>query len=124
MDPYLTAFNNLVIEFMDELIKIFPEENDFKIYKRGIEFISNNNKKKICKLFKIYVIAYKENIKSKNEEFFLQNSYSNVIENGDSEGLETVIKKLKNYWVNLSDNNKSQIWEYLNTLLTLSDMVK
>ena len=126
MDPYLSAFNNLVIKFLNELILIFPEENDFKIYKRGIEFINSTHKKKVCELFKVYIILYKENILKKNEEFFLNNNYHEIINDNknDSQGLEVVIQKLKNYWKTLSDNNKSQIWEYLSTLIKLSDMVK
>ena len=30
-NTYLTAFNNLVIKFNDDLIMTFPEENDFKV---------------------------------------------------------------------------------------------
>ena len=59
MNPYLSAFNNLVLKFNDELIETFPEEKDFKIYKTGLNFIISNNKKKICELFKEYIFDYK-----------------------------------------------------------------
>ena len=44
---YLTAFNNLVIKFNEELIKTFPEEPEFAVYKRGIEMMNSMNAKKI-----------------------------------------------------------------------------
>lgn len=122
MDPYLTAFNNLTIKFLDELIDLFPQENDFKIYKRVTLFVNENNKRKICRMFKIYVKQYKQSIIDRDEQFLLETSYTDIVDRHKSEGLEQVIEKLKKYWVNLSDNNKVQIWEYLNTLLSLSEM--
>ena len=47
---YLSAFNNLILKFNDDLIVVFPEENDFKVYRRGIEFLIGSNAKKVCNL--------------------------------------------------------------------------
>ena len=63
---YLTAFNNLVINFNEDLIKTFPDENDFKVYKRGIEMLNSANAKKICQLFKNYSHLYINNISLSN----------------------------------------------------------
>ncbi len=121
-NPYLKAFNNLVIKFNEDLIFTFPEENDFKVYKRGIMLINTANAKKICILFKEYMIYYKKKILDKDESFFLNNDYVEIV-NNSSEGVEGIIQKLKNYWTNLSVVNKSKIWEYLNSLIKLSDMI-
>ena len=42
-NQYLIAFNNLIIKFIDDLITTFPEENDFKVYKRGIQMLNSAN---------------------------------------------------------------------------------
>ena len=39
------------------------------------------------------------------------------------QAIETIINKLKGNWSTLSDNNKTKIWEYLNSMLKLSDLV-
>lgn len=123
-NPYLTGFNNLVIKFTDDIIYIFPNENDFKIYKRGIEMLNSANAKKICLLFKSYSSMYRENIIKKDEVFFINNDYNNVLNNLEKkQGVETIINKLKIHWSTLSETNKEKIWDYLNKLLTLSDMV-
>ena len=122
MSIYLTAFNNLVLKFTDDLIYIFPEENDFKVYKRGIVILNSANAKKICILFKNYSVLYKTQILNKDETFFINNSYENIIVN--EEGLENIINKLKFYWKQLSDTNKEKIWEYLISLLKLSDLIE
>lgn len=122
MGTYLTAFNNLVLKFNDDLIYIFPEENDFKVYKRGIIMLNSANAKKIYTLFRNYSLLYRKNIESKNEDFFINNSYENVLGN-DNQGIESIINKLKFYWNQLSENNKEKIWEYLNSLLKLADLI-
>ena len=121
---YLTAFNNLVINFNDELIITFPDENDFKVYKRGIEMLNSANAKKICQLFKNYSQFYRNNIINKDETFFLTTNYNDVLNNLDKkEEEENIINKLKISWSELSATNKEKIWEYLNSLIKLSDMV-
>jgi hypothetical protein len=122
-NTYLTAFNNLVIKFNDDLIMTFPEENDFKVYKRGIMMINLANAKKICSLYKNYMILYRTKIEEKDESFFLENNYTEIVNNIKSEGVEGIIQKLKNYWTTLSSANKEKIWEYLLSLIKLSDMI-
>ena len=122
-NTYLTAFNNLVIKFNDDLIMTFPEENDFKVYKRGIMMINSANAKKICSLYKNYMILYRKKIEEKDESFFLENNYTEIVNNTKSEGVEGIIQKLKNYWNVLSSANKEKIWEYLLSLIKLSDMI-
>ena len=122
-NTYLTAFNNLVIKFNDDLIMAFPEENDFKVYKRGIMMINSANAKKICSLYKNYMILYRKKIEEKDESFFLTNDYKEIVNNSKSEGVEGIIQKLKNYWTVLSVVNKLKIWEYLNSLIKLSDLI-
>ena len=116
-NTYLTAFNNLVIKFNDDLILTFPEENDFKVYKRGIIMINLANAKKICSLYKNYMILYRAQIEAKDETFFLSNDYTEIVNNSKSEGVEGIIQKLKHYWTTLSSVNKEKIWEYLNSLM-------
>ena len=123
-NTYLSAFNNLVIKFNEDLIYIFPEENDFKVYKRGIMLINSANAKKICNLFKDYMILYRTKIIDKDESFFLTNNYTEIVTYSQSEGVEGIIMKLKGYWTTLSDSNKKTIWDYLNSLIKLSDLIK
>tara|TARA_B110001469_G_scaffold127165_1_gene147000 strand:+ start:2392 stop:2769 length:378 start_codon:yes stop_codon:yes gene_type:complete len=120
---FLTAFNNLVIKFNEDLIDTFPEENDFKVYKRAIILLNMANAKKICKLFKNYMILYRENIINEDETFFLSTNYKEIVEDAGTEGIESIIHKLKNYWSTLSSGNKTKVWGYLNSLIKLSDLI-
>ena len=122
-NTYLTAFNNLVIKFNEDLIDVFPEENDFKVYKRGIIMLKSANAKKICNLYKEYMILYRTKIIEKDETFFITNNYTEIVSNSTSEGIESIILKLKHYWGNLSTSNKEKVWDYLNSLIKLSDLI-
>jgi hypothetical protein len=124
MATYLTAFNNLIFKFTDDLIETFPEENDFKVYKRGLTILKSANAKKMCVIFKAYSHIYKEKILSKDESFFIKNDYSEIKEATEDENtVEAVINKLKLYWTGLSQENKEKIWKYLETLIKLSDLI-
>jgi len=120
---YLSAFNNLILKFNDDLIIVFPEENDFKVYRRGFDFLIKSNAKKVCNLFKIYTFNYRQKIIDKDESFFLKDASYNDVVNTKDDGIVLIINKLKNYWGDLSEENINKIWEYMNTLITLGDLV-
>ena len=70
------------------------------------------------------MVLYKPKIIEKDESFFLNNNYTEIVNNVQSDGLESIITKLKNYWNSMSSGNKEKIWEYLNSLIKLSDLIK
>ena len=124
MTTYLTAFNNLIFKFTDDLIETFPEENDFKVYRRAFSILKSANAKKMCVIFRNYSQIYREKILNKDETFFLDNDYSEIKEaKVDENTVEQVINKLKSYWGELSAENKEKIWKYLETLIKLSDLI-
>ena len=67
---------------------------------------------------------YRQKIIEKDESFFLNNNYIEIVNNVKSDGIESIITKLKNYWTNMSSGNKDKIWEYLNSLIKLSELIK
>ena len=119
MTTILTAFNTQLINFIDELILLCPEEYDFKVFKNGILLLKRTNPRKIIELFNVYVIKYKDSILEKNEQFFLDNNYTEI-DTDDVENLYSIINKLKKYWCSLSDSNKDTIWKYLHVLIKLN----
>ena len=119
----LTAFNNIIFRFVDDLIETFPEENDFKVYKRTFTILKSANAKKMCTMFKNYSYVYREKILKKDESFFIENDYTEIKQASTMESVGGIIEKLKEHWKTLSDENKVKIWQYLATMIQLSDMV-
>lgn len=122
MSTYLSAFNNIVFKFTDELIETFPEETDFKVYRRALSMMKTANAKKLSELFKNYSYMYRDQILKKDETFFIKADY-NEIADLNEDYVVALINKLKKYWQQLSLENRSKIWEYLITMIKLSDLI-
>lgn len=127
----LTAFNNIVIDFIDDCIAVIPQEPKFKIYKQAILIFKKYNPRKIPETFKSYLALYRPQIDSKDENFFLNNSFNEVqnlnkqlqIEEEEEEEIFKVINQIKNYWKELSQENRDTIWEYMEVMVKLSDQL-
>lgn len=116
----LGAFNNVLTNFMEDCILVFPEENEFKIYKKGLDFIIKYNPKKVLTIFDEYSKLYRQKIMDKNEDFFIENTYDEVSKYNDPE-IFNIINKIKTYWKILDVNNKDKIWDYLILLIQIRD---
>lgn len=120
-------FNNKLNEFLKELISTFPEDPDFKLFQASVRVIKLANEKKPLELFNSGLTPeYKENIRSRNEKFFLDNDYSDVLSNPnltntDDDVNNKLINKLKGYWSKLDEDNKNIVWQYFTILLKICD---
>jgi hypothetical protein len=126
MTTLLTAFNTQLATFIDELILLCPEDNDFKLFKNAFLLLKRTNPRQISVFFTKYISDFKKKIVEKDETFFLDNSYETVTQDIDSpqENILMTINKIKNYWKDLSDTNKENIWKYLSNLIKLNDLLK
>lgn len=43
---FYSIFNTKIVEFLNDLIKLFPEDTDFKIYKTAINLVKLADEKK------------------------------------------------------------------------------
>ena len=130
---FYDMFNNSLDEFIKELIKTFPDDTDFKLFKTSFNLLKIANVKKPLELFNLGLTnEYKQNIRDKNENFFLENDYSDVLNNKKLNELEQINKddisqklivKLKDYWKNLNEDNQKIVWQYFTVLLKICDKV-
>ena len=116
----LTAFNNIIIDFVDDCISVFPSDSDFTTYKNALLLLKKYNPKKIVETFKEYLKLYRTKLVSKDETFFLNNNFKEV-EKYNNEEIFNVINRIKVYWKDLSNDNKQKIWKYIEILIQLSD---
>jgi hypothetical protein len=118
---YVTKFNSTFNEFLDEMITVFPDDVDFRMYKLAMNAGLSMNNKLIINVFNQSVVTiYGDQILAKDEEFFLNNKYEDIADNPEYNAL---INKIKNYWTILSEDNKTAIWKYFRVLILLSKKI-
>jgi hypothetical protein len=95
------TFNDMLTQFINELIQTFPEEKAFKKYQTSLDIMRKANPRKCVDTFMKTAGKYSNQIMAKDDSFF-------------SDFDELPINK---YWNDeLSDGTKSAIWQYLQTL--------
>jgi hypothetical protein len=113
MDAFFTQFH----EFMGQLIKVFPDDTDFRMYDDGVALIQRVNPAMVLTEFTKHVGPFDEVIRARDDTFFMNHTFDSL---QPDDTMEQVIQKLKGYWSGLSEQNKSSIWGYIILLLDIS----
>ena len=99
---YVKIFNQVVDDFYNELIEIFPEEVKIKVQYTLFQTIIKVNSKKPCTEFMTKSIPFLEKIAMRDEQ--LVNNFP----------------FLENIWTSdLSNATKNAIWRYIQSLFTI-----
>ena len=97
----VTAFNDMLEQFLSELEQTFPEDKSFKKYHTSFEMMRIANPRKCVDTFMGMISKYSNQIMQKDESFF--DSVTDL--------------DIKKYWTDdLSSTTKDAIWQYLQTL--------
>jgi len=112
MDAFFTQFH----EFMGQLVKVFPDDADFKMYDDGVALVQRMNPGLVISEFGKHVGPFDEVIRKRDDGFFMNHTFDSLEPDNT---MEQVIQKLKGYWTALSDQNKSSIWGYITLLLAI-----
>lgn len=120
----LTAFNNQYIEFLNDLERIFPNEDDIKNLKTTIVLVRKTNPKKLVDLWKMYINdKYLHEINKKNFDFFLHKDYLNDLTYIESTNeVLNSINKFKKYSSELKKENLDKTMQYLYNLSQLCNL--
>jgi len=120
-----TVFCDQFIGLLNQLISLFPNEQDFITFKTGIEMFKKQEPQIIIQQFIIYVCPHKEIIKKRDESFFLKDNLikDTVSKVGDQEDfIMGKFFKIRELWTDkISTQNKEQIWKYFDVLIKLTD---
>lgn len=110
-------FNANFIKFIDDLVKLYPNDKDMKTFKLSFRMITNVADKKPMEFFNNLVVQkYGEQIDKKDEQFFLNKDYEEL-KSVDENVTTELINKIKSYWKDISSADKEVVWKYI-TLLT------
>lgn len=110
----ITAFNDMMGQFLMELHTTFPEEKGLKKYMTAYEMLRQTNPKKIVSGYMSNIGPYVEKISARDESFFL----------ADADNIE-FLKPLNitKCWPLASEGTKAAIWQYVQTLYMLGTTI-
>jgi hypothetical protein len=120
----LRGFNTHFLEFLNDLIGIYPDNEDIMSAKVSFENIKKLNPTIIIKAWYNYVyFPYKGVIDQGDISFFFDKDYSTDLTNvNNSEEILKVIEKVRGPIKNMDEVNKKHTSQYLKNLSKLSVM--
>lgn len=110
---HVEDFNNVALQFIDQLTLICPNSiitNNTDLFKE----IINKKKTTVIDQFALNLYDYKSQIDKCDEDFFLTNDFSDKTNNDKT--LIGLMLELKGIWKKLNTLNKQKIFEYLQVL--------
>jgi len=113
MDAFFTQFH----EFMVQLVKAYPDDDDFPAYDQAVMLLQKVNPGLVISEFTKHVGPFEDTIRIRNDDFFLKHDFN---EFDPENAMENVIQKLKGYWLSATVQSKNSIWGYIILLLDIS----
>lgn len=118
MSSVLKAFNNHLLEFVEDVIRIFPNNLDIKTGKTFIEGVKRVNPKKIITYWKDNILLlYETEIIQGDITFFVNKDYRNDI--GTEVQTLKVLEDIRVLVRDTTEENKEKAMKYLQNLTKL-----
>jgi hypothetical protein len=112
----VSAFNEMMDQFMIELKQTFPEEKAIGKYYTGFDLMKKSNPRKCVNIFMDEISPCASQVMNKDESFFFD----------ETNKLPAVIHEMniRKHWTpELSSITKDAIWQYLQTLYMLGTTI-
>ena len=120
----LTAFNNHIIDFFNDILVIFPNDNDLKVAQASLLVIRKMNPKIIIATWNTYISSkYNSEIIAGNIDFFIDKNYKNDLK--DTDNSSTILEKidtLREPVRQLSADNLTKTIQYIQNLSKLCNL--
>jgi len=121
MSDILKAFNDHFEEFVNDVEKVFPNDQDIKKAKTGLSLIRMSNPKLIINTYKEYLVKpYRNEIEKEDISFFIEKDYSKEL--SESNTILMKIEQLRNPVRNMDKSNQQKVMKYLKNLMKLCDL--
>jgi hypothetical protein len=122
----LTAFNDHFMEFVNDIIRVFPDDADILTAKNSFTLIRKANPKMIIKIWHKYVVEkYEEIIDSGDISFFIAKDYKDDLTSAEnSEKITEAIDRLRNPIKMMTPEEQQKVMKYIQNLKKLSAMYK
>lgn len=120
----LKAFNDHFVEFLNDILRIFPENHDIRTARTSIETLRKVNPRKILLIWKEYIgIPYRAPIENGEISFFISKAYDNDVKDTPNTGaILDAIERMRQPVRDMGDENQAKAMKYIQNLTKLSFM--
>jgi len=120
----LTGFNDHFIEFVNDILSVFPDNADILAAKNSFIMIRKANPKLIIQIWNTYVVGkYKDQIEAGNIDFFINKDYSDdLVHMDNSKTITNSIDRLRNPIKLMTEKDRAKSMKYIQNLTKLSSL--
>lgn len=120
----LKAFNDHFMEFVDDVISVFPDNDDVRTVKTSLVTFRKSNPRLILTAFKGSVIdKYRNEIDNGDINFFIDKDYKQDVQGvGSSQMILEKIDCLRKPVREMSNTDQDKVISYIQNLMKLCDM--
>lgn len=120
----LTAFNNQLFEFIDDVESVFYEDASIKKVKSALQMIKKMNPSMIIKIWYKYIaLPYDVQIQNNNINFFIEKDYKNDLQYvNKADDITKHIDVLRDPVRNMGKDNQDKSFKYIQNLCLLSKL--
>jgi len=118
----LTAFNDHFMEFVGDIINVFPDDTDLASAKNSFILIRKANPKMIIKIWQKFVVEKYSDIIDKDDiSFFINKDYSADLSNAEnSDKIMEAINRLRTPVQMMTQEDQKKVMKYIQNLNKLS----
>lgn len=120
----LECFNKKITEFARDLTSLYPSDADILSFKTSLACMMVVDTRKPEKMYHAFVATpYGDWLLAKDETFFLKSKEIEQAVDSHSEFPELtqgLLTKLREYWSQMSADDKTAVWNYFKVLTLLS----
>ena len=118
-NQYLQAFNNHFEEFIDDVVRVFPDDKEIATASNALKKMRKVNPKLIINVFIEYIqIPYGSQIMDNNIKFFLEKDYSDNLSNE----ILSKVNSIKGPIADMYVEEQTKVIKYLQNLCKLCEL--
>src|SRR6056300_996013 len=122
----LTAFNDHFVQFVDDIKRVFPDNNDISLFHTSLGKLRKANPRLMILSFKEHVSGnYRTEIEKGNIEFFIDTDYRTYLKEKGVNAPNVLLEKidcLREPVRQMNQSDQENVIKYLQNLTKLSDM--
>jgi len=120
----LTAFNDHFMEFVNDIINVFPDDIDLATAKNSFILIRKANPKMIIKIWQQFVVEnYSDAIDKDDISFFINKDYSSDLSKAEnSDKIMEAINRLRTPVKMMKQEDQKKVMKYIQNLKKISTL--